>query len=185
MHRSFRMGPLRPHVRQKWKKFQVVSMISTSWHQHVWFAHLSGVGLLWKIAVKQFLYTQRAGSLKSNYCQSFRTEGGMTGEKNHAGNFFSFHQCKASLSKQRSACLQSSQCCPHWAGVEDTSSTKKLSCRQTLLMNGAFCVATVGPSNFLLVDRDHFSGFGISNWKKVAWAAICLFNHLLHSMHSC
>lgn len=52
-------------------------------------------------------------------------------------------------------------------------------------MNRAFCVATVWPSDFLLVGKDCSSGFGISNWKQVAWAAICLFNHLPHSMHSC
>lgn len=52
-------------------------------------------------------------------------------------------------------------------------------------MNRAFCVVTVWPSDFLLVGRDYSSGFGFSNWKQVAWAAICLFNRLPHSMHSC
>lgn len=130
---------------------------------------------------------QKVGSFKSTYCQSFRKESGMNGETEVRTEslLFWFHQRKPLWSQQRSGCPQSARRCLRWAGTEDASSAEKSSCRQAPLTNRAFCVVTAWPSDFLLVGRDYSSGFGFSNWKQLAWAAICLFNRLPHSMHSC
>lgn len=128
---------------------------------------------------------QKVGSLNSDFCQSFRKKSWMDGEKKMCMNVFLFHQCEAPLKSEKVWVLRSAQHGLHWAGMEGASSSGKLFCRQIPLTTSTFCVVTVWPRDFLLVGKVCSSGFGFSNWKQLAWAAICLFNHLPHSMHSC
>lgn len=180
------MGPRRSQVRQEQRNFHVVSVVSTPWHQHMRFACFSGAGSLLK-SYKPALVCAEGGVFKIHLLSELqeRKRNERRDKSAHGISPLLFHHRKPLWSQQSSGCLQPARRYLRWAGTEDASSAEKSSCRQTPLTNRAFCVVTVWPSDFLLVGRDYSSGFGFSNWKQLAWAAICLFNRLPHSMHSC
>lgn len=144
-----------------------------------------GLGYYWRV-IKQLLWMQKVRLLNSNFFQGFRKESLLDGELKACMKFllFLFYQHRPPLVSRGldAVSLPSAVCTEQvWKMLLPWS---RSSCIQTLLMNRAFCVATMWPSKFLLVGRDYSSGFGFSNWKQLVWAAICLFNHLPYSMHS-
>lgn len=103
------MGPFRPQVRRERGKFHVVSMVSTSWHQHMCFACLSGAGLLLK-SYKTAFVPAEGGIFKIQLLSELqeRKRNEWRGKSMHKISS-RFIKANPLWSQQGSGCLQSAQ----------------------------------------------------------------------------